>query len=132
MITNKQRLTSQKKIILDYLKNTSSHPSAKKVYLQVKKKLPQISLGTVYRNLKQLKKQGELIQIFYQGTCYFDANLNTHQHFICQNCARIIDFCPPEFFKVNNILGQTDIGLIKNYKLTFYGICHNCLKKEKK
>ncbi len=130
MITNKQRLTSQKKIIMDYLASVDTHPSAEIIYQAVKRKLPQISLGTVYRNLKQLKKSGQVIHIPYRGTTYFDANLKLHHHFICLNCGRIIDFWSSTQ-NLNNVIGkQTDIGKIESYKLIFYGKCHKCFSEE--
>jgi Fe2+ or Zn2+ uptake regulation protein len=91
MITNKkERLTNQKRVILEYLKSTKLHPSAKEVYLEVKKKLPQISLGTVYRILNQLKEKGEVKEILTEVS-HFDGDLTPHSHFICQKCKKIFD-----------------------------------------
>lgn len=127
MITKKrtERITSQKEVILNYLKSVTCHPSAEKIYLAVKKKLPRISLGTVYRNLKNLKRKGEIQEIPY-GVSHYDGNLSPHAHFICQKCRKIFDV-----FEKCNILKSKKIkvGKIKNYQIYFYGSCNNCQKK---
>ncbi len=71
----KKRMTKQRKIILDVLKNTTSHPTADWIYDQVREVLPNISLGTVYRNLKVLKEMGEIMELDF-GSTYsrFDGN----------------------------------------------------------
>src|SRR3989344_8944130 len=83
-------ITNQRKIILDYLKGVDTHPSAEIIYGEVKKKLPQISRGTVYRNLKNLKRKRE-IQEISAGIAHFDSDSSSHAHFICKKCNRIFD-----------------------------------------
>jgi Fur family peroxide stress response transcriptional regulator len=125
MITNKkERLTNQKKVILEYLKNTKSHPSAKEVYLEVKKKLPQISLGTVYRILNQLKEKGEIREILTEVS-HFDGDLTPHSHFICQKCKKIFDVFE-ETLKLES--KKLKVGEIKDYQIIFYGFCKKCKK----
>jgi len=125
MITNKkERLTNQKKIILEYLKNTKTHPSAKEVYRQVKKKLPQVSLGTVYRILYQLKEKGEIKEIL-TGVNHFDGNPTPHSHFICQKCKKIFDVFEEVSVLKNKKL---KVGEIKDYQVIFYGVCKKCKK----
>ena len=125
MIINKrERITNQKRVILDYLKSTETHPTAEKVYFEVKKKLPQISLGTVYRILNNLKEKGEIQEIPSQVS-HFDGNVLPHAHFICQNCQKIFDvFLRCEILKNQKI----KVGKIKNYQIIFYGICKKCQK----
>jgi len=120
MITNKERTTRQKKVILNYLKSVKTHPSAKDVHLAVKKKLPKISLGTVYRVLKSLEKKGE-IQELACNVSHFDGDTSFHSHFICEKCGKIYDIFNKNFFKKN-----LKVGEIKNYKVYFYGICKKC------
>jgi Fe2+ or Zn2+ uptake regulation protein len=127
-----ERLTNQKKIIFDYLKNVCCHPSAEKIYAQVKKKLPQISLGTVYRVLDGFKKHGMILELETPCQKRYDGDLSPHAHFICQNCNQLFDI-----FNINkecNILKNKKIkmGKINNYKIYFYGQCKNCSKKSKK
>jgi len=125
MITNKkERLTNQKRVILEYLKSTKSHPCAKEVYLEVKKKLPQISLGTVYRILNQLKEKGEVKEILTEVS-HFDGDLTPHSHFICQKCKKIFDVFE-EIPELKN--KKLKVGKIKDYQIIFYGICKKCKK----
>jgi len=125
MITNKkERLTNQKRVILEYLKSTKSHPCAKEVYLEVKKKLPQISLGTVYRILNQLKEKGEVKEILTEVS-HFDGDTSFHSHFICEKCKKIFDV----FEKIPKLKNKKlKVGKIKDYQIIFYGICKNCKK----
>jgi Fe2+ or Zn2+ uptake regulation protein len=125
MITNKrERLTNQKRVILEYLKSTKSHPCAKEVYLEVKKKLPQISLGTVYRILNQLKEKGEVREILTEVS-HFDGDLTPHSHFVCQKCKKIFDVFE-EIPELKN--KKLKVGKTKDYQIIFYGICKKCKK----
>ncbi len=121
-----ERITSQKKIIIDYLKGTDVHPCAEKVYKEAKKVLPQISKGTVYRILNGLAKKGEIQAILTEGTAFFDGDTSDHAHFICQKCKKIYDVfdqCSKcEILKKKKIKA----GKIKKYKIQFYGICKKC------
>ena len=95
MITNKknkkiERITNQKKIILDYLKSVTYHPSAETIYLAVKKKIPKISRGTIYRNLKKFKDNKEIQEIPIEVS-HYDGNVSPHAHFICEKCSKIFD-----------------------------------------
>mgnify|MGYP005846365803 CR=1 FL=1 len=121
-----ERLTSQKKIILDYLKNVKTHPSAEKIYLEAKKKLPQISQGTVYRILNQAKEKGEIKELPCKICSRFDGDISQHAHFICEKCGDIYDIF--EKIKIPSEKKVEKIGKINNYQLCFYGICKKCQK----
>lgn len=127
MITNnkKERITSQKKIILDYLRSVDTHPSAKGVYLAVKKKLPRISMATVYRVLKKLEERGEIQEINCDVSRY-DGDNSFHIHFICEKCRKVFDIPEDDDLLKKK---RTKVGEIKNYKVYFYGICKKCQKK---
>ena len=124
-----ERLTSQKQIILDYLKSVKTHPSAEKVYLAVKKKLPRISQGTVYRILNNLKEKKGAQIIPVKGIAHFDGDTSSHAHFICAKCHRIFDIfdvCTEcKIIKSK----KTKVGKITSYQIYFYGICKYCSKK---
>lgn len=123
----KERLTIQKKAILDYLKKTKSHPDGDKVYKEVKKKIPTISKGTVYRVLKQLKDKEKIQEISLEKS-HFDGDVSFHYHFICENCKKIFDiFGKEEEFK--KIKQKIKVGKIKNIQILIYGKCKNCSKK---
>lgn len=120
-----ERLTSQKKIIFDYLKNVKTHPSAEKIYLEAKKKLPQISKGTVYRILKQAAKKGKIQELSCKGQSQFDGDISPHIHFICEKCGSVYDI----FEKVKIPSKKVaSFGKINNYQIYFYGICKKCQK----
>ncbi len=127
-VKTKERITNQKKVILDYLKSTKSHPSALEVFAKVKKKLPRISLGTVYRILNSLKEKGEILEIQTEVFRY-DGDISPHYHFICQDCKRIFDV--EEKFAVLNFQ-KLKVGKIKNYQIYLYGLCQKCQKKVQK
>lgn len=124
----KERLTCQKKIILDYLKSVKTHPSAAAIYLNARKKLPRISSGTVYRILKNLKKKKEIQEIPDRVSRY-DGDISSHAHFICQKCRQIFDIF--DLCEKCRIIKRQKlkVGKINNYQIYFYGICKNCSKK---
>lgn len=121
-----ERLTSQKQIVLDYLRDVKIHPTAEKVCREVRKKLPRISQGTVYRVLNNFKEKG-IIQAFpVAGAVRFDMDTSPHAHFICQKCGRVYD--------VFDVCGRCKIlagkkikvGKINYFKIYFYGKCKKC------
>jgi Fe2+ or Zn2+ uptake regulation protein len=110
------KLTNQRQIILEFLKSTKSHPSAKSVYLHVKKKLPRISLGTVYRNLNLLTNNNTIDKIDLENKEIFDGNEEKHDHLICKNCKKIFDIDKMNF----------SIDNFQPTHVQIYGICKNC------
>jgi Fe2+ or Zn2+ uptake regulation protein len=125
-----EKITCQKRAILEFLKSVKTHPTAEEIYRSVKKKLPQISRGTVYRNLKFLAKKGEILEI-PSRVFHYDGDTFSHAHFVCQKCDRIFDVF--DFCRECKIVKKKRIkfGKIKGYNLIFYGICQNCQKNEK-
>lgn len=86
------RLTSQRKLILEELAHCKEHPPADYIYSRVRKKLPNISLGTVYRNLELMAKSGMIMKIETpDGQKRFDYNTESHPHFRCEGCGKIED-----------------------------------------
>jgi Fe2+ or Zn2+ uptake regulation protein len=124
----KDRVTTQREIILEYLRSVKSHPSAQAVYSAVKKKLPRISLGTVYRNLKKLEKKREIREILAQES-HYDGDNSCHAHFICQKCDCIFDIF--DLCKKCNVLNkkETKVGKITRFQINLYGECKKCGKK---
>lgn len=120
-----ERLTSQKKIIIDYLKSVKTHPTAEMVYEAVKKKLPRISRATVYRILNNLKEKQVVL---VKGKAHFDGNASPHVHFICEKCDNVYDvhdvYSKCEFLKKKKL----KIGKINYFNIYFYGICKKCQK----
>jgi Fe2+ or Zn2+ uptake regulation protein len=122
----RERMTAQKSFIFGYLKSVKTHPSAEIVYKEVKKKLPNISQGTVYRVLKNFKDKGEIISIDTKDNVHFDADVSDHAHFICENCENVFDVMN-ECSKCGILKNKkTKVGKINSYKINFYGICRKC------
>jgi len=123
-----ERQTFQKSAILDYLKSVATHPSAETVYLEVRKKIPTISKGTVYRVLNNLAEKKEIKEISAEVARY-DGDNSNHAHFICQGCNRIFDL--EDFCKDCSILKnkKTKVGEINKYTINFYGNCKQCSEK---
>ncbi len=118
----------QRELILDYLKNTKEHPTAERIYSDLKEKLPNLSLATVYRNCNKLCETGQVIRLKSEGkTDRFDADISDHQHFICTSCGKVLDLfyiLPDEY--VEKSLPK---GCKKSlYQLYVYGVCDSCNK----
>ncbi|MGN1084105.1 MAG: transcriptional repressor, partial [Lachnospiraceae bacterium] len=80
----------QRDAILEYLRSTASHPTADTVYENVREKIPNISLGTVYRNLNMLAESGEVLRLSCGGTSdRYDGCVKPHYHFLCRSCGNV-------------------------------------------
>lgn len=115
--------------ILSYLKETDVHPSAEAVYASLKERIPDISLGTVYRNLALFKDQGVIQSLgSVQGVERFDGNTQPHVHFVCDNCGRITDLhqihVPRELSDSAAAAARAEI---RRCQLTFTGTCLDCI-----
>ncbi|MFH1456599.1 MAG: transcriptional repressor [Patescibacteria group bacterium] len=127
---SKERMTAQKSFIFSYLKSVKTHPSAEIVYKEVRKKLPNISQGTVYRVLNNFKEKGEIQAIVTKDNIHFDGDTSDHAHFICENCGNVFDIID-ECSKCGILKNKkTKVGLIKHYKINFYGVCTKCKSKK--
>ena len=118
-------MSRQKKLVYDIVAATMSHPTADWVYEQARKKLPRISLGTVYRNLKQLTAEGLLLEITTsRGASRYDANLTKHSHLRCARCNRLEDLAQNEIeFIPKSRLRRYQI---LEFRIEFLGICPAC------
>jgi len=124
----KTRMTKQRKTILKVLKNTDSHPTADSIYEEVKKEIPNISLGTVYRNLNLLADKGKITVINYANDqSHYDGNTENHYHFRCNDCGNVFDVELNLIDKKINtkVENNTDF-IVNNHRLEFYGLCPSC------
>lgn len=121
------KITQQRRVILEELWKVKTHPSADEVYHLVRKRLPHISLGTVYRNLEILSEAGIILKLGVGGSQKrFDGNTNPHYHFRCTKCNVIydVDF----IFNVSEIKEKINtVPNISGFNLEFYGLCESCL-----
>jgi Fur family peroxide stress response transcriptional regulator len=121
------RKSKQKEAILRVLKGTTSHPGADWVYEQVKREIPNISLGTVYRNLKLLKQEGEILELDLASTLSrFDGNSQDHYHFRCEQCGRIFDVDEPVDEEIDDRVAQKTGFKVSHHRLEFRGLCKDC------
>lgn len=118
------RSSKQRDAVLEVLRCSCDHPTADVIYERVKEQIPNISLGTVYRNLGQLKDEGLITIVESSDTkVHYEGNLSNHIHFLCKNCYNITDvFCTPQVPK-----DLSDLGLqVESQKTVYYGLCNNC------
>lgn len=123
-----QKQFKKRNAILAYLRQTKSHPSADMVYDHLKKEIPDLSLGTVYRNLALFRQQGAVISVgTVDGVERFDGNTAPHVHFICTGCHAVLDM--PELQVPEALAAQVQMqigGQVEQCSLTFTGLCRMC------
>ena len=124
-----QRKTKQREAILSVLRSTTSHPTAAWIYEQVRKEIPDISLGTVYRNLRLLGEAGEIMEIDLSGTfSRFDGNQDNHYHLRCERCGRLFDVDEPVNTEIDERVARKTGFQISYHRLEFRGLCQECQK----
>ena len=116
--------------ILTCLRETTEHPSAEWVYSQLKQEIPDLSLGTVYRNLSLFKEQGVICSLgTVKGVERFDANTEPHVHYICTECGKVLDLQKIQVPEDLNQAAATDSGgEVTGCQLTFTGVCGQCAR----
>ena len=125
-----RRTSKKRQAIYDALCATTAHPSAEQLYTELKQDIPDLSLGTVYRNLGVLISEGLVISVGnVGGEERYDARTDSHTHFICEKCNAVLDVWPTSPIP----LDYADIeactgGKVKAHSLCFTGICEKCSK----
>ena len=120
------RTTKQLQMIWDSVKDDKSHPTADQIYERVRKKLPSISLGTVYRNLQKLVVQKKLQVLMRGRSQHFDPLVERHQHFICELCDRVYDVVLESQKEIKPDKLPHEGFKVTSHQVSFYGICKNC------
>ena len=125
-------MTRQRRIILEELSTVRTHPTADEVHRMVRRRMPNISLGTVYRNLELLASQGA-VKMLEHGTSKkrFDYNISEHYHVRCGKCGQTDDLDVRPLKSLKGITGETAGYEITGYSLEFEGICPDCRKPKK-
>ena len=115
--------------ILNYLRHTTEHPSAETVYAALKAEIPDLSLGTVYRNISLFKQQGQIVSLgTINGVERYDGNIDPHVHFVCTGCGCICDLhglSVPE--ELNTAAAREADAAVDHCHLTFHGRCRTCV-----
>ncbi|MFP4502375.1 MAG: Fur family transcriptional regulator [Candidatus Hydrogenedentota bacterium] len=125
----KQRMTPQRRRILDELRGRHDHPTAEAVYEAVRADLPRVSLGTVYRNLDVLVRNGRAVRIDHGGAqARFDADTHPHYHVTCVNCGRVDDVDAPPLESLLRSAVSVSGYQITGVIVSFHGICALCQK----
>jgi len=125
----KLNYSRQRQAIRESLTLNKSHPTADDVFADVRKQFPNISLGTIYRNLKLLVDLGEVVKVSpTDGKDRFDGNPKPHSHFQCMKCNRVIDldFDMKNIHMINQLAGDNFDGEITSSSTLFYGTCGDC------
>ena len=121
--------SKQRDSILEFLATRKDHPTADVVYMNVREQLPNISLGTVYRNLTLLSDLGEILRLRVgDGTDHFDADTSEHYHFVCTECGSVIDLDMDSIDSIMEAAGERFDGRIRGHVTYFYGSCPACTR----
>lgn len=121
-----RRYSRQREEILNVLSGTKSHPDAEWVYLEVKKAIPNISLGTVYRNLNEMVARGEIRAIeTADQRLHYDYDTSSHQHFVCMSCGSILDL-DLESTISRQVCEQG--YAVESEQIVLYGECPRCVR----
>ena len=123
-----QNYSRKRQAIYELLLSTKEHPSAEWIYNSLKSEYPDLSLGTVYRNLKLLEENGTVKSVaVVDGRERYDALMSPHSHFICSKCGRVIDvFFQNEIPNIADNLRIDGVKEINSFSLIYYGVCDKC------
>lgn len=121
------KYSRQREMIKDFLMTRKDHPTADLVYSNIRQDCPNISLGTVYRNLTLLADLGEIQRLRVgDGIDHFDADTSSHYHFICSDCGAVIDLEMDSIDNITDMAGKNFDGSILGHVTYFYGKCSKC------
>lgn len=125
--------SKQRDMIKAFLMGRKDHPTADVIYMNVRQELPNISLGTVYRNLTLLSDLGEIQRLHMgDGMDHFDADTSPHYHFVCTECNSVIDLEMDDIDVINEIAAAHFDGRITGHVTHFYGTCSSCINRKQK
>ena len=116
--------TKQKTLVLEVVRETCDHRTAEEIYIAAKARMPQIAMGTVYRNLAQLVSDGIVRRLEVpNGPDRYDGCIECHEHLYCEGCGKVIDvWCGDLTGAIENATGQK----LSSYSLTLRGLCEAC------
>jgi Fur family peroxide stress response transcriptional regulator len=121
------RLTAPRQLILAVVRDTDTHPTAEWIHAAVRRRLPRVSLATVYRNLRLLARQGLLTEIQAGPSIRFDARVHRHHHFTCGRCGRIFDLDESVDARLDARVAARTGFRVSHHRIDFYGVCGGCL-----
>lgn len=129
MTTRVRNRSRKRDAILEKLRSTETHPTAEWIYLQLKPQFPELSLGTVYRNLSQFREEGTILSVgTVCGQERFDGDTSSHSHFICKVCQSVVDMeLPIAYDRALSQLEETGCKIDQS-SFTATGVCKACLE----
>lgn len=123
----KRRMTHQKQAILEYLRSVTSHPNASTLYEEMRKKMPKLSLGTIYRTLRVLHGEGLVKELPYEDFSRYDGRTDLHYHVLCLSCGRVSDAeVGREVADLTRLVRAPQFKVV-GHRLEFLGYCSQCL-----
>ncbi len=123
----KERQTRQRAAVYAVVSAAHDHPTAEQVHARVRRRLPQVSLGTVYRNLEMLAAQQRVrvVHLADHATRY-DGMLEEHDHFLCERCGMVTDLLRPQRIRASSVKLAEAGYTVRTQAVTFYGVCPKC------
>lgn len=121
-----QNYSKQREIIRNYLKSVTTHPTAEEVYNALRVENPNLSLGTVYRNLNLLVDNNEAIKLNKNNVVRYDGNISEHYHFTCNSCGCIQDIHVDKSNDINSLVSSLVDGSVESHDINFNGVCSKC------
>lgn len=121
----------QRESIKNFLACRTDHPTADTIYQHMRQEYPNISLGTVYRNLALLSEIGEIVKLnLDDGSDHYDFDTTPHHHFICSKCGSVQDIYMDEMKPLVNKAQSLSLARIEKCYIHFVGTCKECIEKE--
>ncbi len=125
------KYSRQRESIKACLMGRKDHPTADALYTSIREQFPNISLGTVYRNLNLLVELGEIRKLSCgDGTDHFDYDTSPHYHYVCKKCGKILDLDMEISGSLEAAARECQKGTVEEHTVFFYGTCCNCLQEE--
>jgi Fe2+ or Zn2+ uptake regulation protein len=122
-----RRKTRQRNIILEELRKVKTHPAACDIYNIVRRKIPSISFGTIYRNLNLLREQGKILELSCgKYSSRYDATVTPHYHFCCLACKNVFDINVSPLKNLDKRIGKNFGFDVRYHQIDFFGYCDNC------
>jgi Fur family peroxide stress response transcriptional regulator len=123
------RITPQRHAVLEYLLTSLTHPTADEIYKALENKFPNMSVATVYNNLRILRELGLVKELTYgDDSSRFDSNMMDHYHIICDDCGKIVDFHYPSLDEIESLAEKVSGFEISHHRMELYGKCDACAK----
>ena len=130
-MSERRRKSRQREIIFEIITKDKTHPTAQIVYDILRKEMPSVSLGNVYRNIRILVEEGRIqYRNFGDGIEHYDAIVGLHYHFVCERCKTATDFSMPLQADIVERAKKITRHTITGHAIHFFGICDKCKKKK--